>query len=209
MKMSTSLPNPAVQIWNAIGGPVRTHPLAINRIVVMGVSGCGKSTVGRTLAGRMGGDFVDADDLHSADAIEKMASGRPLTDEDRYPWLDRVGERLAMPTAPDRSVVVACSALRRVYRDRLRVAAGAPIVFVHLAGDLHLLRERVEERAGHFMPSSPLVSQLDTLESLEHDEDGITVSIAAAPAAIADAVELSLAALIETTVEDAAERSRR
>lgn len=177
---------------------MRTHPLAINRIVVMGVSGCGKSTVGLTLAGRMGGDFVDADDLHSADAIEKMASVRPLDDEDRYPWLDRVGERLARPPAPDRSVIVACSALRREYRDRLRVAAGAPIVFVHLAGDLLLLEERVRERAGHFMPSSLLVSQLDTLEPLEDDEDGVTVSIAAAPTAIVEAVERRLAAFAET-----------
>lgn len=141
-------------------------------VVVMGVSGSGKSTVGRAAAGRLGRAFVDADDLHPAANKRKMAAGVPLDDEDRAPWLEAVGERLA---AGD--VVVACSALRRSYRDALR--AHAPqAAFVHLDGTREQLTERLAGRDHEYMPASLLDSQLATLEPLEGDERGMAVPIA-------------------------------
>ncbi|MBO9577220.1 MAG: gluconokinase [Microbacteriaceae bacterium] len=140
----------------------------------MGVSGCGKSTIGERLAGVIIGAFIDADDLHPAANIAKMASGVPLTDEDRWPWLDRVANALAETNGP---VVVACSALRRAYRDRLRAGAGRPLVLVHLDGSRELLAERMGARADHFMPSALLGSQLATLEPLEADEGGIVLDV--------------------------------
>ena len=145
------------------------------RIVVMGVSGCGKSLIGRMLANQLGLPFRDGDELHPRSNVEKMASGTPLTDADRRPWLDAVGKALA-----EADKVIACSALRRVYRDRIRAAAG-PTVFVHLAGDREVLAERVSDREGHFMPAKLLDSQLDTLEPPGPDEDAVTVDIDATP----------------------------
>ncbi|NEM90721.1 gluconokinase [Galbitalea soli] len=143
-------------------------------IVVMGVSGSGKSTVGAALASRLRVPFVDADDLHPAANVAKMAAGHPLTDEDRWPWLDRVAATLAGGAST--GMVVACSALRRVYRER--ISAGAPGVrFVELEGSRALLEERMRGRHDHFMPTSLLDSQLATLESLAVDEPGIVVAI--------------------------------
>jgi gluconokinase len=141
-------------------------------VVVMGVSGAGKSTIGAALADRVGAVFRDADDLHPAANIAKMTAGIPLADEDRGPWLDAVGVALAGHAR----AVVACSALRRIYRDRLRsTVPGA--VFVHLDGDLDDLTARMGSREGHFMPVTLLASQLALLEPLEADELGGTVSI--------------------------------
>ncbi|WP_231479926.1 MULTISPECIES: gluconokinase [unclassified Microbacterium] len=145
-------------------------------IVVMGVSGVGKTTVGRELARRMGVAFIDADDLHGPENIAKMAAGAPLDDDDRWPWLDRVGAALAA----DPAVVVACSALKRSYRDRLR--ASAPTVFfVHLDAPRERVVAQTTARRDHFMPPALLASQLQTLEPLGPDEQGIAVTVDAAP----------------------------
>ena len=138
--------------------------------VVMGVSGCGKSTVGAAFARAIGAQFVDGDDLHPPENVAKMASGQPLTDADRWPWLDRVGAALTG------DVVIGCSALKRAYRDRIRAVAG-PVRFLHLAGSREVIAARMAARPGHFMPLGLLDSQFAALEPLAPDEDGVTVDI--------------------------------
>ena len=142
------------------------------RLVIMGVSGCGKSSVGEALASRLGIPYRDGDDLHPARNVEKMRQGTPLTDADRWPWLDAVAERLARE-AP---VILGCSALKRVYRDRIRAGAGGPVTFLHLAGSRELIASRMAARRGHYMPTSLLDSQFATLEPPGADE-AITVDI--------------------------------
>ncbi len=144
----------------------------------MGVSGSGKTTVGAALADVLGLSFVDGDELHPAANVAKMAAGIPLDDADRAPWLDAVGAVLA--AGP---VVVACSALKRAYRDRLRAAAPA-LELVFLDGSRELLASRLVARPGHFMPASLLDSQLATLERPSPDERPVTVDIAAPVAEI-------------------------
>lgn len=139
----------------------------------MGVSGCGKTSVGQALAARLGIGFVDADDLHPPGNVAKMRAGLWLTDADRSPWLDRVADRLRH----DGPVVVACSALRRMYRDRIRAGAGGPVIFVHLDGEREVIAARMTARQGHFMPPSLLDSQFATLEPPGRDE-ALIVSIA-------------------------------
>lgn len=158
-------------------------------LVVMGVSGAGKSTVAAALAERLGGEYLDADDLHSDEARAKMAAGIPLDDDDRWPWLDRVAARLAVG---DARPVIACSALRRRYRDRLRT--GADPVFVHLDGAPEVLARRMGARVGHFMPTGLLASQLATLEPLEADEPGFAVDIDDTPDGILATILLRLEA---------------
>ncbi len=149
---------------------------AANRhhIVVMGVAGCGKSTIGAALAERLGAEFLDGDSLHPQANIDKMASGTPLNDDDRAPWLAEIGRRFP---ASNSALVIACSALKRSYRDIIR-SADPSVVFVHLHGTRDLLHERMNARPGHFMPASLLDSQLATLESLQSDEAGVVVNIA-------------------------------
>lgn len=142
------------------------------RIVVMGVSGCGKSTVGELLAEKLDAKFVDGDDLHPEENKAKMAAGIALNDEDRWPWLTKVGETLA----GEEKIVIACSALKRSYRDRIREAA-SDTMFLHLDGSREVLAERLASRQNHFMPSSLLDSQLATLEPLSFDESGRVISI--------------------------------
>lgn len=131
------------------------------RLVIMGVAGCGKSSVGEGLATRMGLTYHDGDDLHPAANVEKMRAGIPLSDKDRWPWLDRVAQDLAT-AAP---VIIGCSALKRAYRDRIRTGAGGPVTFVHLTGSRDLIAARMARRSGHYMPLSLLDSQFAALES--------------------------------------------
>lgn len=152
-------------------------------IVVMGVSGSGKSTVGTALAQRLRVPFVDADTLHPPANVAKMAAGEPLDDGDRYPWLEKVGHWLA--GHPD-GAVVSCSALKRSYRDQLRTHCPR-VEFLHLAGSPELIRGRLGARTGHFMPAALLRSQFDTLEPLGADEAGTAVDVGQDVGSIVDA----------------------
>jgi len=160
-------------------------------IVVMGVSGSGKSTVAAGLVERLGWEFAEGDEFHPAANVEKMRNGVPLDDDDRWPWLHTLADWIGERERAGRSVVVTCSALRRRYRDVLR--EGHPSVwFAHVAADRDLLRERMEQRTGHYMPASLLDSQLAALEPLQDDEPGASISGAGAPE---DVVTELLAAL--------------
>ncbi|MET1051397.1 MAG: gluconokinase [Mycetocola sp.] len=146
------------------------------QIIVMGVSGSGKSTIGALIAGALGVPFVDADALHPQSNVEKMAGGTPLTDEDRWPWLAKVGSTLAEAGRNGTGIVIACSALRRSYRDT--ILTNAPSArFVYLSGSREVLESRLEGRKGHFMPATLLDSQFATLEPLAADEPGVVVDI--------------------------------
>lgn len=155
---------------------------AAPRVVIMGVSGSGKTTVGELVGAQLGLPYRDGDDLHPQANIEKMARGKALDDADRWPWLELVGGWLeATPSGG----IIGCSALKRSYRDLIRrIAPGT--VFVHVHGTPELLAERMGKRTGHFMPTSLLRSQLDTLEPLGPDEDGVVVDVAQPPAAVAE-----------------------
>ena len=145
-------------------------------VVVMGVSGVGKTTVAKGLSTVLGWTYAEGDAFHSEANVAKMAAGTPLNDEDRWPWLRSIGEWMSEEIAACRSAVVTCSALRRVYRDLLR--EGRPeVVFCHLVADPRLIGDRMERRADHYMPASLLPSQLATLEPLEPDEPGVEVSV--------------------------------
>lgn len=157
------------------------------RIVVMGVSGSGKSTVGRLLAKTLRLPFQDGDELHPPDNIARMAAGVPLTDADRQDWLAAIGKRLAAAGGRRDGVVVACSALKRAYRDQLRAVA-PDLRLVYLQGPAPLLAERLAARRDHYMPASMLPSQLAALESPGSDEGAIAVDVAQSPEAIVQAV---------------------
>jgi len=162
-------------------------------IVVMGVSGSGKSTVGGLLAERLGVPYAEADDFHPPANIAKMSAGHPLDDADRAPWLDAIAEWIA--ARGDRGGVVSCSALRRRYRDRLRIAAPG-LFFLHLDGPPELIAARLAVRMQHFMPAGLLASQFEALEPLEDDEAGAVVPVTGGPQEIA---ERALAALPDRT----------
>ncbi|MFI1028351.1 gluconokinase [Streptomyces sp. NPDC020951] len=158
-------------------------------VVVMGVAGTGKTTIGPLLAAGLGVPYAEGDRFHPPANIAKMSAAHPLTDDDRRPWLDAIGawahERAEL------GGVVSSSALKRSYRDRLRAAA-PDIVFVHLTGDRALIEKRMSERQGHFMPTALLDSQFATLQPLEPEEAGVTVDVAGSPEQIS---ERALAAL--------------
>ena len=148
-------------------------------VVVMGVSGCGKSSVALALADRLGRPFIEGDAHHSAQNIAAMRAGIPLTDADRLPWLATLAQLLKNASGP---AVLTCSALRRSYRDKLR--QGGPIVFVHLAGSPDVIADRIGLRKGHFMPETLLDSQFAALEPPAADEDHVTVDIAQSRASV-------------------------
>ncbi|MGE5202614.1 MAG: gluconokinase [Acidobacteriota bacterium] len=163
-------------------------------VVVMGVAGAGKTTVGESLARVLGAEFLEGDRFHSPESVEKMRRGEALGDADRRPWLDRIAAELARLDASGRRAVVACSALKGAYRDRLR--AGCPkIRFVFLAGEEALIRNRLERRRGHFMPSALLATQFAALEPPTPAENAVAVDVAAEP----DVLVAQIVAALEAT----------
>ena len=173
-----------------------TAPLRLARVVVMGVSGCGKSSVGRALAKQLGWRYIEGDDLHPRENVERMAAGTPLTDADRQGWLETIAAELAAAKRSGEGLVVTCSALKRRYRDVLRGdalrgdmlrgdAADVRLVFLH--GPEQLLARRLAARQGHYMPASLLPSQLAALEPPTADEDALALSIEQPPEALAAA----------------------
>ena len=170
----------------------------IVHIVVMGVAGSGKTTVAQLLAERLGRPYAEADDFHPPENVAKMSAGTPLTDEDRWPWLRSIRDWLSARTRAGESAVVTCSALKVVYRDLLREAEGR-VRFVQLSAGAPLLEDRMAHRAGHFMPTSLLASQLATLEPLTDAEDGVIVSVELPPDGVADEALAALGLLPEAT----------
>jgi gluconokinase len=149
-------------------------------VVVMGVSGTGKTGVGQRLADLLGAQFLEGDAYHPDSNIEKMRAGVPLTDEDRWPWLRTLARLVEARDHDGEATVLTCSALRRSYRDVLRTAVPPPrLVFVHLHASFEVLDRRMRERSGHFMPPALLRSQIDTLEPLEPDEAGVVLDVSA------------------------------
>jgi gluconokinase len=165
-------------------------------VVVMGVAGTGKTTIGTLLAARLGVPYAEGDDFHPSANIAKMSAGTPLGDADRWPWLDAIGawahERAQL------GGVVSCSALKRSYRDRLRATAPG-VVFVHLAGERALIEDRMTHRQGHFMPTALLDSQFATLQPLGTDEAGVAVDVLGGPDEIAERAARALDVLAETS----------
>ncbi|MDN5766206.1 MAG: gluconokinase [Humibacillus sp.] len=160
-------------------------------VIVMGVSGSGKTTVAKGISTITGWEFAEGDAFHSEANVEKMRSGHALTDDDRWPWLESIGEWISDKEAAGEPAVVACSALRRVYRDLLR--RGRPHVrFLNVEAAREVIHDRMDHRSGHYMPPSLLASQLATFEPLEKDEPGVTISNEGTPAIV---LERALAAL--------------
>jgi gluconokinase len=156
-------------------------------LIVMGVSGSGKSTVAEWLGKRLGWRFEDGDSFHPASNVEKMRAGHPLTDEDRWPWLNAIADEIARVCDRGEHVIIACSALKHAYRDVL-LRGRDDVRFVFLKGTKELIAERLAQRKGHFMPTGLLTSQFDTLEPPEPSEHVITVSIDETVEAIVDGV---------------------
>lgn len=160
-------------------------------VIVMGVSGSGKTTVAKGIAAAMGWDFAEGDDFHSAANVAKMHSGHPLTDADRWPWLESIGDWISAKVAGGQSAVVTCSALRRTYRDLLRQDRPA-VRFLHVTAPSGLIEDRMEHRPDHYMPASLLPSQLETLEPLGPDEPGAVVTAQGSPDQVLDSALTAL-----------------
>jgi gluconokinase len=159
-------------------------------IVIFGVSGAGKTTVGKMLAEQLGWNFLEADDFHPAANVEKMRNGHPLTDEDRWPWLDCLRKQIEQLLSAGGNAVLACSALKRVYRDRLRVSD--EVTFVFLRGDYALVEKQLRGRHGHFMNAALLQSQFDDLEEPQPDENVLTIELGRTPEEIVERIEAKL-----------------
>ena len=145
-------------------------------IIVMGVCGCGKTTFGAALAERLDADFIEGDQLHPGSNIDKMSRGEPLRDEDRMPWLKSIVERARELSASNKTVVIACSALKKSYRELLRTA-GPAVEFVHLAGPIQTVLDRVGSRSDHYMPASLVESQYEILEPGKGENDVIELDL--------------------------------
>jgi gluconokinase len=166
--------------------PVLEKPL----IVVMGVAGSGKTTIASGLAEKLGVPFVEGDSLHPTANVKKMSAGIPLTDEDRWPWLKAIGERMEVERVTGHGVVVSCSALKHAYRDCLRSEVHGRVHFVLLDGSRELIGDRMKQRKGHFMPPALLDSQFATLEKPTPDEDAVVLDIShTVPVLLAEAAQ--------------------
>jgi gluconokinase len=159
-------------------------------IVIFGVSGAGKTTVGKMLAEQLGWRFPEADDFHPAANIEKLRNGHPLTDEDRWPWLDCLRKQIERSLSAGENAVLACSALKRAYRDRLRV--DDEMKFVFLCGDYVLVEKQLRSRRGHFMNAVLLQSQFDDLEEPQPDENELTIQLGRTPQQIVEEIKTNL-----------------
>jgi gluconokinase len=159
-------------------------------VIIFGVSGAGKTTIGKLLAQKIDWKFVEADDLHSKANVEKMHRGFPLTDEDRWPWLDRLRELIKQCVESHENTVLACSALKRAYRQRLRVSGEEKFVF--LRGDYELIAKQLRRRRGHFMNPELLRSQFADLEEPKPDEDGLTVELGRTPEELVEEIKAKL-----------------
>ena len=168
-------------------------------IVVMGVAGSGKTTIANALAERLGVPFVEGDSLHPAANVKKMASGIPLTDEDRWPWLRAIGERMEVERSTGHGVVVSCSALKHVYRDALRRCVHGRVQFILLDGSRELIGQRMRKRKGHFMPPALLDSQFATLERPTAEEHATVLDIShTIPSLVTEAVQAVTAEAVAT-----------
>lgn len=159
-------------------------------IIIFGVSGAGKTTIGKLLARDLSWRFIEADDFHPAANIEKMRSGHPLTDNDRWPWLEHLRQQIERSLCARENAVLACSALKRAYRDRLHVSD--EIKFVFLRGDYALVQKQLRRRHGHFMNAALLQSQFDDLEEPESDENVLTIELGRTPEEIVNRIEAKL-----------------
>jgi gluconokinase len=159
-------------------------------VIVFGVSGAGKTTIGKLLAEQLGWTFYEADDFHPRANIEKMRSGRPLTDEDRWPWLERLRDQIMRSITANENAVLACSALKRAYRECLRV--GDRVKFVFLRGDYALVEKQLGHRRGHFMDPALLRSQFADLEEPTSDENVLTIELGPTPEKLVEEVKTKL-----------------
>ena len=159
-------------------------------VIIFGVSGAGKTTVGKLLARELGWSFIEADDFHPAANVEKMRSGCPLNDEDRWPWLEQLRQQIERSVSAGENAVLACSALKRAYRDHLRISD--EVKFVFLRGDYALVEKQLRSRHGHFMNAKLLQSQFYDLEEPKPDENVLTVELGRTPEKIVDRIEAKL-----------------
>jgi len=156
-------------------------------VIIFGVSGSGKTILGKLLADELGWRFYEADDFHSGANIDKMKRGVPLTDEDRLPWLERLRELINRATAAGENAVLACSALKRAYRDRLRTNEEVKFVFLH--GDHALIEKQMRQRRGHFMDPELLRSQFGDLEEPQSDEHVLTIELGHIPQELVEEIK--------------------